>query len=119
MDGRRLGEHGGKLAQRPELERYIRLARQHGKTLRQYLEEVDSAELALQQAFERKNGPQGEEREDWRCAYIRWQIATSWGGAKGAKLEDFLPSFEIVEEPELIDDDPELCERREKELFTK
>ena len=41
------------------------------------------------------------------------------GGAKDVTVADYLPSFEVVEEPELIDDDPELSAERAEALRIK
>lgn len=103
----------------------MQLARAHGLPVREYLQRVTGRDLAAQEALDRVAGPLGEDRQDWRFAWLAWWIIRSQGGAKDATAEDFYHIFlsdtqqkreheqDVVE---IIDEDPEVSDRKAKEI---
>jgi len=102
----------------------MKLARGVGLPLEEYLERVSGRDLALEMAFERVAGPQGEDRQDWRIAWQTWWIVKAFSGVGDMKptalLGDFLNTLKEAGEEagpdELITDDWEASEAKAKQL---
>ena len=104
--------------------KYLLWAREHGMTAGEYLATVTSRELTEQAALEKVFGPLGEERMDWRFAWL----AMLWTVDKERKLKlvDYVRHFRAMlreametdgeEEHTLITDDPEASARKAKEI---
>ena len=106
------------------------MARAHGLPVREYLQGVTGRDLAREQALELVAGPLGEDRQDWRIAWLACWIARAFGGVKEVDAEDFLQLFladtrqkreheqeatEIIEEEE----DVEASDRKAQEILAK
>lgn len=82
-------------------------------------------DLAREQALELVAGPLGEDRQDWRIAWLAFWVMRAAGGAKDLTAEDFLECFladtqqkreheqDVVE---IIDEDVEASDRRAEEI---
>ena len=96
--------------------------------MREYLQRVTGHDLAREQALELVAGPLGEDRQDWRIAWLAYWIASAFGGLKDCTAEDFLQIFqadtrrkreneqnvvEILEEEE----DVEASDRKAQEIL--
>lgn len=98
------------------------MARAHGATLREYLDRVSVRELSLQLAYEEVAGPQGEDRDDYRFAWLAHSIGRMLGGEVefAAVLGDL--RYHLTrrddEEPEIIDD-PDLVEAHSQRVQEK
>ena len=108
----------------------MQLARAHGLPLREYLQRMTSRDLLAQDALDKVAGPLGEDREDWRIAWLAYWIASAFGGLKDCTAEDFLQIFladtrrkreheqeviEIIDEEE----DVEASDRKAQEILAK
>ena len=87
---------------------------------------MDSRELSELAALERLEGPQGEDRADWRAAFVAYAILLALGGTKGIGLTDvygmLIAEMRKVYRPvvvEIVEDDPEASAARAAELKTK
>ena len=93
--------------------------------MREYLQRVTGRDLAREQALELVAGPLGEDRQDWRIAWLAFWVASAFGGMKDYTAEDFLQIFladtrakreheqDVVE---IIEEDVEASDRKAKEI---
>jgi hypothetical protein len=89
------------------------------------LQRVASRDLAREHALELVAGPLGEDRQDWRIAWLAFWVASAFGGMKDYTAEDFLQIFladtrakreheqDVVE---IIDEDMEASDRKARQL---
>ena len=82
---------------------YLRLAREHGMTVRQYLASVGSDELTEQIAYERRD-PCGYQRLDLLAGIICSVIANVNATKRHYKPADFMPEFGKWDSPGDPDD---------------
>ena len=100
------------------------LARAHGLPPREYLRQVTGRDLAWQEALERAIGPLGEERQDWRIAWLAYWLIRSLGGAKQEitptqlviDLQQVLRERGEEETAELIQDDPDASAQKARQI---
>ena len=50
---------------------------------------VSGRDLSVQYALEEVEGPQGEDRQDWRAAWLAWWVVRAQGGAKNIDPDVF------------------------------
>lgn len=100
----------------------MKLARAHGVPFGRYMREIPSREISWQLALEEVAGPQGEDRQDWRFAWLVWWIVKAFAGVKEETPANFLGDLlqtlkETTAEPHvLIDDDPKASARRAEQI---
>ena len=88
--------------------------------------QVTSLEIALLDALERTDGPQGQDRDDWRAAWVAsWQLSKRDEKTVPALYANLIASLRkgLVDdddhEIEIIEDDPELSAQKTAELVAK
>lgn len=85
---------------------------------------VSGRDLSVQYALEEVEGPQGEDRQDWRAAWLAWWVVRAQGGVKNIDPDVFYEhlrktltdAIEKRKPDELITDDPEASEAKAKQL---
>ena len=104
----------------------MQLARAHDLPVREYLRRVSGRDLVAQEALDKVAGPLGEDRQDWRIAWLASWIARSVGGMKDVTAEGFLQIFledtqrkrETKQDTvEIVEEDVEASDRKAKSIL--
>lgn len=93
--------------------------------MQEYLRGVTGRDLAREEAFERVAGPLGEDRQDWRVAWLASWVVKAAGGGSDVTAEDFYRWFlhdteqkreNEQTEVEILDEDVEASDRKAREI---